>query len=164
MKITDAISDSMLEDKFFGLHGNAITYKAFPTRPVDGVKGINHFAPQVLRFSKDGTAYPHSFTIGEILDVSWEIRENAGVLVVDKPVYHGIINCSADVLETITDLFGKEGYGIIDSSQDNPVTGGTTLYCRSHLFLPNVAGAGTPNYVLKYEEDTRTLTAHVFSV
>jgi hypothetical protein len=164
MKITDAISDSMLEDKFFGIHGNAITYKAFPTRPVDDLKGITHFAPQVLRFSKDGTAYPHSFTVGEILDVSWEIRENAGVLVVDKPLYYGIIECSQEALETITDLFEKEGYGIVDSSQENYATGGTTLFCRSHLFLPTVAGEGTPKYTLMYEEDTRTLTANVISV
>lgn len=163
MNITNVISDSLLAGSYFGLHKNVVTYKAIASTSEHKLNGVLRVDTQVYRIARDGTAYPHTFTIADILNTGWEVRTNAGELSSDKPVYHGIILASLEGVEMITELFEKDGYGIIDSVQEHS-NGQSTIFCRSHLFIPNVAGEATPKYMLEYEDDTKTLTARVNSV
>lgn len=159
MKLTDILSESMTEGKFFGLPKDTNSYVAIPAHKWKLGERDILAAPQVFRVTRNGRHYPHTFTLEDILDLRWELKEHGGILLVTEELYNGIAEVDGESMELLTKLFEIEGYGVVDSVQE--IHGGSTfrMFLRSNLFSRVKDGSPTPFYTFEYEEDTRTLKA-----
>lgn len=159
MKITDVISDSMLDGSFFGLPKQTATFIAMPAHQWETNNKTIRCAPQVFRVERGGRHHPYSFSIDDILNLDWETKNSMGAMLNEEELYHGITEVDEDSMKLLTELFEVEGYGIIDSFQEINGGSGYRMWMRSSLFDKTECGSATPLYIFEYTEDTRTLKA-----
>jgi hypothetical protein len=164
MNLTNAISESLISGLYFGLPKEIVNYKAIKVHTANGIAGATHVGVNVLRINTDGIATPHAFTIEDILNLEWIAKDANNEVNNDAAQHSGIIVCTGEVLEQIVQLFEMQGYGVIDSFQEQQASNTVTIFCRSHLFSRVESGSPTPKYKLIYEEDTGTLTAEQINV
>ena len=164
MNLTNAISDSLVAECYFGKGTEIGCYKAVPAVVVDGIKWAKTLASHVYFIDAHGVATPCSFSIEDILFMDWQLRDTQGDIEVDRPLYNGVVTVNISLVEYVTELFEGRGYGIIDAVQEIEAGNRASIFCRSFLFERVESGFPTPNYLLEYEEDTKTLTAQRIAV
>lgn len=164
MILTNAISESLIEDTYFGLPKQLACYKALKIRPFGGAKGITHLGVNVVKINDGGLATSHVFSVDDILNTEWVVKEQKGEINNDQPSHAGIVTVATEELEKVVEILETEGYGTVDSYDSNLAADTVTVFCHSHLFSKVESGSPTPNYTLVYEEDTNALTAQRISV